>query len=69
MSDLTAGDDHLECHYMGYTGQPGDQAQQHKHGFVKHRSCWTILISSCDKVACLVDEGKALVQGDLDKLD
>ncbi|KAK4825018.1 LOW QUALITY PROTEIN: hypothetical protein QYF61_023022 [Mycteria americana] len=31
-----------------------------QHGFVKGRSCLTNLISSCDKVTCLVDEGKAV---------
>ncbi|GAB0176867.1 mitochondrial enolase superfamily member 1 [Grus japonensis] len=31
-----------------------------QHGFMKGRSCLTNLISFCDKVICLVDEGKAV---------
>ena len=31
-----------------------------QHGFMKDRSCLTLLISSCDKVTHLVDEGKAV---------
>ncbi|PKU48030.1 rna-directed dna polymerase from mobile element jockey-like [Limosa lapponica baueri] len=31
-----------------------------QHGFMKGRSCSTNLISFCDKVVCLADEGKAL---------
>jgi len=31
-----------------------------QHGFVKGRSCLTKLISFCDQVAHLVDEGKAV---------
>ena len=31
-----------------------------QHGFMKGRPCLTILISSYDKVTCLVDEGKAV---------
>ena len=31
-----------------------------QHGFMKGRSCLTNLISFCDKVTCLVDEGKAV---------
>ncbi|KAK4828466.1 hypothetical protein QYF61_026691 [Mycteria americana] len=31
-----------------------------QHGFMKGRSCLTNLISFCDKVNCLVDEGKAV---------
>ncbi|KAK4825741.1 hypothetical protein QYF61_002180 [Mycteria americana] len=31
-----------------------------QHGFRKGRSCLTNLISFCDKVTCLVDEGKAV---------
>ena len=31
-----------------------------QHGFTKGRSCWTSLISFCDQVTHLVDEGKAV---------
>jgi len=31
-----------------------------QHGFMKGRSCLTNLISFCDQVTCLVEEGKAL---------
>jgi len=31
-----------------------------QHGFMKGRSCLTNLISFCDQVTCLVDEGKAV---------
>jgi len=31
-----------------------------QHGFMKGRSCSTNLISFCDQVTCLVDEGKAV---------
>ncbi|PKU43820.1 rna-directed dna polymerase from mobile element jockey-like [Limosa lapponica baueri] len=31
-----------------------------QHGFMRDRSCLTNLISFCDKVPCLVDEGKAV---------
>jgi len=49
---------------MAYTGEPGDQAQP---AWVHEiRSCLSNLISFCDKVTCLVDEGKA---GDVVYLD
>jgi len=60
-SDLCAGEsygaDHLVCHHVAHTGQPGDQGQ---HGFMKVRSCLTNLISFHDKVTHLVDDGKAV---------
>jgi len=31
-----------------------------QHGFMKGRSCLTNLISFCDQVTCLADEGKAV---------
>ena len=31
-----------------------------QHGFMKGRSCLTKLISFCDEVTCLVDEGRAV---------
>jgi len=31
-----------------------------QHGFAKGRSCLTKLISFCEQVTCLVDEGKAV---------
>jgi len=31
-----------------------------QHGFMKGRSCLTKIISFCDQVTCLTDEGKAV---------
>ncbi|GAB0179547.1 mitochondrial enolase superfamily member 1 [Grus japonensis] len=60
-SDVSAGEgygaDHLECHHVACTGQPGDQAQS---AWVHERSCLTNLISFYDKVTHLVDERKAV---------
>ncbi|GAB0203070.1 mitochondrial enolase superfamily member 1 [Grus japonensis] len=40
--------------------QDNQMIRPSQHGHVKSRSCLTNLISFCDKVTCLVDEGKAL---------
>ncbi|PKU43509.1 rna-directed dna polymerase from mobile element jockey-like [Limosa lapponica baueri] len=53
------GADRLQCHHAAHTGQQVVRPIQ--HGFMKGRSCLTNLISFCDKVTRLVDDGKAVV--------
>lgn len=50
------GADPLECHHIACAGQPGDQAQPAE--VCEGRSCLPDL-RSCDKMICLVGEGKA----------
>jgi len=48
----------MEGGLMACAGQLGIRSSQ--HGFMKGRSCLTSLISFCDRMTSLVDEGKAV---------